>query len=225
MARSVKSKSKRPAAGSSLARPASARQVRIIAGEFRGRRLTFPDLPGLRPTADRVRETLFNWLQTDVMAEHCLDLFAGSGACGFECLSRGATAVTFVDRSSEVCGYLHRGAEQLLGKQSDRQPSVQIHQASAEDFLNRAADQVSPYGLVFLDPPFADDSLLDISQQLENSGVLKTGALVYVESGSAIPLVDQLSPLTNWRMLKEKKAGAVRFALFQRCAATSMAGE
>ncbi len=218
MARSTKGKSRRPAGTTSEARPASARQVRIIAGEFRGRRLTFPDLPGLRPTADRVRETLFNWLQADVVAEHCLDLFAGSGACGFECLSRGASTVTFVDRSSEVCRYLQTGLRQLLEGQSDHQPSAQIHNVSAQDFLQRNADQSSPYGLVFLDPPFADDCLLEISQQLETGGLLKEKALIYVESGSSIPLVSQLAPLSNWQVLKEKKAGAVRFALFQRLA-------
>lgn len=216
MARSSRGKPKRNNGPAAQARPAGARQVRIIAGDFRGRRLTFPDLSGLRPTADRVRETLFNWLQADVIAERCLDLFAGSGACGFECLSRGAKAVTFVDRSSEVCEYLQNGAKQLLGGVGDHPGEVQIVRATAEDYLKRISGTATQYGLVFLDPPFDDDCLLSISDQLEASGCLKDNALIYVESGSAVPLASQLSTLSNWQVLKEKKAGAVRFALFQR---------
>ena len=230
VSRSSRGKSRRPESVAPPSRPAGARQVRIIAGDFRGRRLTFPDLPGLRPTADRVRETLFNWLQADVIAEQCLDLFAGSGACGFECLSRGARAVTFVDRSTEVCEYLQKGVQQLLGNQgkasadqrhspeyqNNQKPEVEIVRASAQDYLKRIAGGETRFGLVFLDPPFADDCLLEVSEMLENTGCLKSNALIYVESGSAVPLANQLATLSNWHLLKEKKAGAVRFALFQR---------
>lgn len=236
VSRSSRGKSRRPESGAPPSRPAGARQVRIIAGDFRGRRLTFPDLPGLRPTADRVRETLFNWLQADVIAENCLDLFAGSGACGFECLSRGAHAVTFVDRSAEVCEYLQKGAKQLLGeqgnaagerqhsherqngheRQKNQKPEIRIVRSNAQDYLSRIDGEEKKFGLVFLDPPFADDCLLEISEMLERSGRLKSNALIYVESGSAVPLTSQLASLSNWHLLKEKKAGAVRFALFQR---------
>lgn len=235
MAPSSNGKSKRFSSGPRQKRPAGARQVRIIAGHLRGRRLTFPDLPGLRPTSDRVRETLFNWLQAEVIAENCLDLFAGSGACGFECLSRGASAVTFVDRSSEVSEYLQAGVKQLLGERekvdTDQQDSrssevlgeVEVVRSTAEDYLTRVRGTSLRFGLVFLDPPFADDNLLAISQQLEASGCLKDSALIYVESGSAQPLNNQLSALRNWQLLKEKKAGAVRFALFQRQPVTGAA--
>lgn len=236
VSRSSRGKPRRPGSAAPPSRPAGARQVRIIAGDFRGRRLTFPDLPGLRPTADRVRETLFNWLQADVIAEDCLDLFAGSGACGFECLSRGAHAVTFVDRSAEVCEYLQKGAKQLLGdqantggerqhsherqngheRQKNQNPEIQIVRSNAQDYLSRIDGREAKFGLVFLDPPFADDCLLEISEMLEKSGCLKSKALIYVESGSAVPLTNQLVTLDNWHLLKEKKAGAVRFALFQR---------
>jgi 16S rRNA (guanine966-N2)-methyltransferase len=186
------------------ARPANT--LRIIAGQWRSRRLAFPDVEGLRPTADRVRETLFNWLQDSIAREDCLDLFAGSGACGMEALSRGARHVTFVDNSAAATAAIRKNLA-LLGAAGT--------QVVCEDSL-RWVQQQSPqprFGLVFLDPPFAADLLTRSAVALEASGLLREGALVYVES--AQPLTTLNLPLC-WRPLKGRQAGSVHFGLFQR---------
>ena len=186
------------------ARPANT--LRIIAGQWRSRRLAFPDVEGLRPTADRVRETLFNWLQDSIAREDCLDLFAGSGACGMEALSRGARHVTFVDSSAAATAAIRQNLA-LLGAEGG--------QVVCEDSL-RWLQQQSPqprFGLVFLDPPFAADLLARSAAALEGSGLLRDGALVYVES--AQPLTT-LSLPQSWRALKAKQAGNVHFGLYQR---------
>lgn len=184
--------------------------LRIIGGQWRGRKLQFPDVPGLRPTADRVRETLFNWLQGWVLDEDCLDLFAGSGACGLEALSRGARHTVFVDASPEA-GTRIRSHLSLLGAENAR-----VVTSTAEQWLRRAAagaSQDKKFGLVFLDPPFAADMLADTVQQLEASGVLKPRAQIYLESGgdlAALPLP------ASWTMRKNLRAGAVFYGLYQR---------
>lgn len=184
--------------------------LRIIGGQWRGRKLQFPDVPGLRPTPDRVRETLFNWLQGWVLDENCLDLFAGSGACGLEALSRGARHTVFVDASREA-GTRIQSHLSLLGAEN---ASVVI--ATAEQWLRSpaaGASQDKKFGLVFLDPPFAADMLADTMQQLEDSGVLKPRAQIYLESGrdlTTLPL-----PAT-WTMRKNLRAGAVFYGLYER---------
>lgn len=186
------------------ARPANT--LRIIAGQWRSRRLAFPDVEGLRPTADRVRETLFNWLQESIAREDCLDLFAGSGACGMEALSRGARHVTFVDSSAAATAAIRQNLS-LLGAVGG--------QVVCEDSL-RWLQQQSPqarFGLVFLDPPFAADLLARSAAALEASGLLRDGALLYVES--AQPLTTLALP-QGWRALKVKQAGNVHFGLYQR---------
>ena len=187
-------------------RARAANTLRIIAGQWRSRRLAFPDVEGLRPTADRVRETLFNWLQDRIAREDCLDLFAGSGACGMEALSRGARHVTFVDNSAAATAAIRRNLA-LLGAQGA--------QVICEDSLGWLQQQ-SPqprFGLVFLDPPFAADLLARSAAALEVSGLLREGALIYVES--AQPLTTLALP-QSWRVLKAKQAGNVHFGLYQR---------
>jgi 16S rRNA (guanine966-N2)-methyltransferase len=169
--------------------------VRIIGGQWRGRKLRFAPVEGLRPTGDRLRETLFNWLQFRLPGSRCLDLYAGSGALGLEALSRGAAKVDFVE--------LNRSAAQTLREQLqilDAQ-NGQVHQTSAEEFLARAAD--TPYDLVFIDPPFADDLWQQTLAAL--AGRLAPGALVYVES----PRDTELNLPEGWQLQKQKKAGRV----------------
>ena len=119
-------------------------QVRIIAGQWRGRKLSFPDVTGLRPTSDRIRETVFNWLATSLPGASCLDLFAGSGALGFEAASRGATRVVMVDRNRDVVRALRDNRQRLSASM------IKIVQQDAENYLSAADGQ---FDVVFLDPP------------------------------------------------------------------------
>lgn len=184
----------------------SANTLRIIAGQWRSRRLAFPDVEGLRPTADRIRETLFNWLQERIAREDCLDLFAGSGACGMEALSRGARHVTFVDSASAAATAIRQNLT-LLGAQDS--------QVVCEDSLRWLMRQTpSPrYGLVFVDPPFAGDLLARSAVALEASGLLRDDALLYLESAQSLAAL----PLPhNWSVLKARQAGKVHYGLYQR---------
>ncbi len=196
----------------------STNTLRIIAGKWRSRKLTFPDAEGLRPTADRVRETLFNWLQNSISRESCLDLFAGSGACGIEALSRDASHVTFVDSSAAALAAIRSNLE-LLGGESN----FSVHRQDALSWLNATAGSTpgsapdSPkrqqYGIAFVDPPFAANLLESVCQKLEDSGLLKPQALIYVESGTGLARVKLPK---NWLIIKSKHAGAVSFCLCQR---------
>lgn len=182
--------------------------LRIIGGEWRSRKLPFPTLEGLRPTPDRVRETLFNWLQTSTPGAACLDLFCGSGALGFEALSRGATSVTFVDQAPEVA-YQIRQNLQILKAQN-----AEVSCSNVLDWLeNKVADQEARYDLVFLDPPFNRDLIRPVVTLLEARGLLNNQALIYVESESHwVP--DGLP--ANWTLYREKRAGQVSYRLYRR---------
>jgi len=185
--------------------------LRIIAGYWRGRKLRFPDVPGLRPTPDRVRETLFNWLQGLTLDEDCADLYAGSGACGLEALSRGARHVEFVDTSAPACAAISAHLTALGSVQG------KVHKCSARQFIETAALAGTRFGLVFMDPPFASDVLRSDCVALEASGLLKPRAHIYVESGQALP--DRAVPADfpdNWVLRKHGKAGAVFYGLYER---------
>jgi len=176
-------------------------RLRIIGGCNRGRRLSVPAQPGLRPTADRVRETLFNWLQPVIVGSRCLDLFAGSGALGFEAASRGAAEVLMVDRSEPMTRVLVANARSLGAAQ------VRVRRADALRWL---AGSGGPFDLVFLDPPFQEDLLAPSCTLLSGGGWLASGALVYLEA----PANRALSDLpTDWTLIRDKRAGQVRFAL------------
>ncbi|WP_374498243.1 16S rRNA (guanine(966)-N(2))-methyltransferase RsmD [Vogesella indigofera] len=170
-------------------------KVRIIAGKYRRRLLPFPDVDGLRPTPDRVRETVFNWLADRVENADCLDLFAGSGAMGFEAASRGARKVVLVEKSRTALQCL-RDSKTLLAA-----AEVQLHSGAAEDYLARSAER---FDLIFLDPPYALTLLPALLPKVGR--MLKAGGCIYIES-------DRPEQFTGWRVLKEGKAGAVRFAL------------
>ena len=173
-------------------------RVRIIAGEWRSRLIKFPPAAQLRPTPDRVRETLFNWLGQRLDGLACLDLFAGSGALGFEALSRGAQRVVMVERDRTVAAALRESARTLNATGAD------IHEADALPWLARSRET---FDVVFLDPPFASDLAARALAALPPR--LAPGARVYVESGKP---VEQDGP---WRILREDRAGAVRYALLE----------
>lgn len=177
--------------------------LRIIGGEWRSRQITFDDAPGLRPTPARVRETVFNWLQADVPNSRCLDLFAGSGALGFEAASRGARRVVQVDNQAQTCRQLRANAERLKAGQ------LTVVQAEALSFL-QACDE--SFDLVFLDPPFGQGLILDSCRGLKGA-VLAPYAKIYIEAERSF--VWKGLP-AEWRLLKQKTAGDVSYALFQR---------
>ncbi len=171
-------------------------KVRIGAGEFRSRIIQFPDAEGLRPTPDRVRETLFNWLGQTLYGRTCLDLFAGSGALGFEAASRGAERVVMIERSLPVFRALKENEARLGCK------NVILRQQDGLEFVAR---DVERFDVVFLDPPFQSGYLPGILDSLPRH--LKDEGVVYVESGSAIAAPD------SWRVLKSGRAGQVWFQL------------
>lgn len=182
-----------------------ANQLRIIGGRHRGRRLSFPDLPGLRPTGDRVRETLFNWLQPLISGAHCLDLFAGSGALGLEAASRGAARVVLVERAGLAAEQLRTNSRLL------ELDNVEVIQADALRWLDNSP--AKPFHILFLDPPFADGLLAPACRLLMQQGWLAPGALVYLEADSHTGLPPLPAGLALHR---EKRAGQVIFGLARK---------
>lgn len=172
-------------------------QVRIIAGHHRGRRLQFLPVKGLRPTPERVRETLFNWLRADVDGARCLDLFAGSGALGFEALSRGAAHVTFVERQRAAAQRL-RDNVALLGEQA----VADVVHADALRLLATPPEQ--RYDIVFIDPPFADALLPSVCARLAQGAWLVDGAMVYLEQDAKRAWPE---PPSHWSLHRDGNAG------------------
>ncbi|TAN71716.1 MAG: 16S rRNA (guanine(966)-N(2))-methyltransferase RsmD [Methylobacter sp.] len=178
-------------------------KLRIIGGEWRSRQLNFVDAPGLRPTPARVRETLFNWLQYDISGKQCLDLYAGSGALGFEAASRGAKSVVQVENNIQACRCLKDNAAALS--------AGQVKVVQSDVFLYLAKD-AQAFDVVFLDPPFGLSLVTQTCQLLEANGWLAKHAKIYVETERHF---DFLMP-ENWRQLKSKSAGEVGYHLFER---------
>jgi 16S rRNA (guanine966-N2)-methyltransferase len=185
--------------------PGGRGEVRIIGGEWRGRKLHFPQSGALRPTPDRVRETLFNWLQFELAGKRCLDLFAGSGALGFEALSRGAAAVHFVEPDPTAARAI-AGALQAFGTDRGR-----VEQQDAFAFLRSKLPV--PYDIVFLDPPYAERWLVRACTGLEAGGWLNPGAFVYLEDAASHGAPDLPD---GWDLLRSKKAGDVGYHLARR---------
>ncbi len=180
-------------------------QLRIVGGSCRGRRVNFPPGRGLRPTADRVRETLFNWLQGEVAGRRVLDLFAGSGALGLEALSRGAAEAVFVEQARPAAEQLRENLQELgFGGQG------RVLQCDARRYLESAS---GPFDIVFIDPPFADRLLGEICRTLEGQGLLARRAWIYLEQDSHHPWPD-LPP--EWEIYREGRAGQATFRLMQR---------
>jgi 16S rRNA (guanine966-N2)-methyltransferase len=179
--------------------------VRIIGGEWRGRKLYFPQHEQLRPTPDRVRETVFNWLQFELPGRRCLDLFAGSGALGLEALSRGAAQVVFVERDP---GSARAIAATLATLGCER---GQVEREDAFAYLRRSPPQ--PFEVVFLDPPYGEDWLAPACEALEQGGWLAPDSLIYLESPAerAAPRLP-----AGWTLTRSKRAGDVGYHLARR---------
>jgi 16S rRNA (guanine966-N2)-methyltransferase len=184
--------------------PAQSRVLRIIAGRHRGRRLQFPAGVAIRPTPDRVRETLFNWLQPRITGARVLDLFAGSGALGLEAMSRGAGQVTFIERDRRATVAI----DTLLKEWGESSAEIVCDDALA--WLRRATN-VPPFDIVFLDPPYDTDLLAEAAEALATGGRLAPDARVYLERRAREPLA--ALPAT-WRELRAGRAGEVGYHLF-----------
>jgi 16S rRNA (guanine966-N2)-methyltransferase len=178
--------------------------IRIVGGAYRGRKLKVADLAGVRPTPDRVRETLFNWLQPVIAGAHCLDLFAGSGALGFESLSRGAASVVMVDQSAPVIDLLRQQMIEFGAKNAD------IYKATVPHQLKKPA---ALFDVVFIDPPFQEDLLSPCCTYLEENSFLADNAYIYLEAKETVTA--EMLP-ANWELIKSKKAGLVAYHLALR---------
>lgn len=178
-----------------MARPG---KVRIIAGHWRGRKLEVLEQPGLRPTPDRLRETLFNWLQAEIVAATCLDLFAGTGALGFEALSREASKVIMVESNRELCELLQEQASRFGSERHD------IQQADALSWLQHTDKQ---FDIIFMDPPFKQGMIEDCCQIIYHRNLLKPRGKLYVEAEKGLSLPP------DWRVLKNKQTGQVQTVL------------
>jgi len=176
--------------------------LRIIGGQWRGRKLSFPKVEAIRPTPARVRETLFNWLAPIIRGANCLDAFTGSGALGFEALSRGAASVTMCDSDAKIISTLKQHAALL------KTPHGFFLQMDAISFLKQNTQK---FDVIFLDPPFASDLLGQCFKVLLEKNCLNVGAMIYVEAPAKedLPLIP-----ANWGSHRSKKAGDVAYYLF-----------
>lgn len=179
--------------------------IRIIGGQFRGKKLPFPAIEGLRPTPDRVRETLFNWLMHDIRGARCLDAFAGSGALGFEALSRGAAKVILLEEDKTAYVNLLKSASSFKSEHTD---IPLVLKTDAYQFLQESEEQ---FDIIFLDPPFTKDLLRPCIASLANSTLLVAEGLLYLESPEIIHLDS-----SDWQPLKVKQAGQVVYGLYKR---------
>ena len=195
-----------------MASESHANKLRIIAGDWRGTVIPFPDRSDLRPTSNRVRETLFNWLRNDIAGARCLDLYAGSGSLGFEALSRGAKEVTFVDREGACVASIRQNLLRL-----DAAARSAVLEMSATEFFANAGERGlnTAFDIVFLDPPFADRALSESLAALP-ARLLHPKSLIYVESAAKID-AEQAAGL-GYIPIKEKQAGQVHFGLLSKAA-------
>lgn len=184
-------------------------QIRIIGGEWRGRKIKVPAIPDLRPTPDRVRETLFNWLSNMLPGAYCLDAFAGSGALGFEALSRGAKHVVMVDASPPVVSLLK---DELA---TFKASNAEVYCAHVPQQLKQPEHK---FDIVFLDPPYSQDLLIPACIYLEKHEFLADHAYIYLEARTA--LNEQALP-SHWKIIKSKQAGQVAYHLVERAALQS----
>ncbi|EKO3369710.1 16S rRNA (guanine(966)-N(2))-methyltransferase RsmD [Vibrio fluvialis] len=179
-------------------------QVRIISGLWRGRKLPVHDAEGLRPTTDRVKETLFNWLAQDIPHAKCLDLFAGSGGLGFESASRQADKVTMLEMNPQAFAQLKTNIAALKASNIE---------AVNTDTLAYLKQPGQAYDVVFIDPPFRQGLLQETVQLLEQNGWLAANAMIYIESEKELPLTELPE---SWQLYREKLAGQVCYRLFER---------
>ena len=187
-----------------MSKSAKNNRVRIIGGDWRGRRLQVADVPSLRPSGDRCRETLFNWLQPWVAAADCVDLFAGTGALGFEAASRGAASVLMVEKHALAQEVLRESVEQLQAEQ------VTLHSGGAMSLIEELAE--NSLDLVFVDPPFDSNLGGTVLERLDKQGCVRRGGFIYVESPASL----QLTPPEGWSVWRDQQMGEVRMQLFRR---------
>lgn len=179
-------------------------RLRIIAGKWRSRLLSFTNIPSLRPTTDTVRETVFNWLTPYIKNANCLDLFAGSGALGFEALSRGAKHVIMIDQSPQVVRTLQENALQL------KAVNIDIFCGRVPEILTRIPEQT--FNIIFVDPPFYQGLIVPCCQWLQQYRLLSDNTFVYIEAES---LLKELPIPPAWKLLRSKKTGQVGYHLVQ----------
>ena len=182
-------------------------RLRIVAGKWRSRLLDIADVPGLRPTSQRIRETVFNWLAPRLRGARCLDLFAGTGALGLEALSRGARSIVFVEQSRRAAAMLRDNIATLDAT------SASVRHMDGIDYVRNAHD--GPFDIVFLDPPFDANMLSDVCRLLAEKELLAEEGRVYLEQerSQAEPELPE-----RWQVLKNKTAGNVRYMLVQQTA-------
>ena len=183
-----------------------ANTVRIVAGDLRSRKISFPANAAIRPTGGRIRETLFNWLQSRTHNSVCLDLFAGSGALGIEALSRGADEVMFIEKESSIASALSSNLELL---------NVTNGHVIHDDALSwiKTHNSAKTFDIVFLDPPFASSLLVESCELLERSDMLSSQCRIYIEAGQSI---SEIKLPTNWNLVKGKQAGHIYYYLISR---------
>ena len=179
-------------------------RLRIVAGKWRSRLLEIADVPGLRPTSARIRETVFNWLAPGLAGARCLDLFAGTGALGLEALSRGAAHCDLVEKSARAVATLLSNVATLKSEDAT------VHATDALDFLRQADD--GKFDIVFLDPPFAADMLSDLCRLLDEGSLHAENASVYIEEDRSGPAFELPA---RWRVMKTRNAGNVRYSLVE----------
>ncbi|MCO6538416.1 16S rRNA (guanine(966)-N(2))-methyltransferase RsmD [Gilliamella sp. ESL0232] len=180
--------------------------IRIIGGKWRGRKLSVLDKQGLRPTTDRIKETLYNWLMPVIHDSDCLDCFSGSGSLGFEAVSRGAQSVTLLEKDKQVAQLLSKNKQIIASN------AIDIYHTDTLQWLNRPA--VKQFDIVFIDPPFHQSLVAKTVNELENNNWLKPLAYIYIETEIQHDLTTYIP--TNWRLHREKIAGQVHSYLFIR---------
>ncbi|MGF1789053.1 16S rRNA (guanine(966)-N(2))-methyltransferase RsmD [Photobacterium profundum] len=178
--------------------------VRIISGQWRGRKLPVHDVEGLRPTTDRVKETVFNWLAQDIYQAKCLDLFTGSGGLSFEALSRGAESITMLELDKKAANQLQQNLTTIGATNAN---------VLNTDSLKYLAQTGTPHDVVFIDPPFRKDLIQNVIDLLEANNWLTPHAMIYIEAEKEL---GEIVTPSHWRLHREKIAGQVCYRLFER---------
>lgn len=184
--------------------PLVKQSIQIIGGKYRRKKINFPDIPNLRPTASRIRETIFNWLMQDIRGAVCLDGFAGSGALGFEAVSRGAQSVTLVEKIQTIYNALQKTAMNFADEE------IKIINSELEKFLINTTTQ---FDIIFFDPPFSLPFPMQCINLIENRQVLRKNGLLYIEFKNSVQLNS-----ANWELLKSKSSGQVAYELYKKVA-------
>ena len=194
-----------PKLPSKIANSRNTNQLRIIGGQWRGRKLAFPDVEGLRPTGDRIRETLFNWLAPNIQGARCLDVFAGSGALGLEALSRGASYSLLLERDRIAANAIQQNLQILKAEHGQL-----VHTDSLQYLAN--GNQGNTFDIVFIDPPFALNLWQGVIDRLEAGNWLASDACIYLES----PRDNPIPTPNSWHLHRDKHAGQVSYRLYYR---------